>query len=128
MKIVVAGKAIVITSSAKLADLEKIKKYRKDALTLYGGEEGKEPIFTICLSNKGDGSLSNMGAAFANENADGYAQMTLVADMGEKPEEYIADNYGAALTNLEKLEATLEGVLKQIDEERAQIMGKISKA
>ena len=46
-KIVIAGDAIVVTSAMKLEDIKTIEKYRPNALTLMGSEDGKEPIFAI---------------------------------------------------------------------------------
>ena len=55
-KAIIAGEAVVVTSSMKLEDLETIAKYRPEALTLKGGEDGKEPIFAISIT-KGAGDI-----------------------------------------------------------------------
>ena len=59
------GDSVVMTSSVKLADLKNIAKYAPKALTLMGGEDGKEPIFSICIGKSGAGSLNAFGATFA---------------------------------------------------------------
>ena len=46
-KIVIAGDAVIVTSTMKLEDIKTIAKYRPKALTLMGGEDGKEPIFAV---------------------------------------------------------------------------------
>ena len=52
-KVVIAGDAVVITSSMKLEDLLTIAKYRPDALVLKGGEDNKEVIFRVAANKKG---------------------------------------------------------------------------
>lgn len=56
-KIVIAGDAVVVTSAIKLEDLRNIKKYRPAALILKGGEDGKEPIFAVDVTN-GNGDIN----------------------------------------------------------------------
>ena len=46
-KIVIAGDAVVVKSELKLEDIKTIEKYNTKALTLMGGDEGKEPIFAL---------------------------------------------------------------------------------
>ena len=40
-KITIAGDAVVVTSALKLEDIKTIEKYRRNALVLKGGEDGK---------------------------------------------------------------------------------------
>lgn len=61
-KIVIAGDAIVVTSAMKLEDIKTIEKYRPNALTLMGGEDGKEPIFAIGTT-EGCGNINQVGAS-----------------------------------------------------------------
>ena len=68
--IIIAGDAVVLTSSLKLSDLEEIKKYEPSALVKMGGEDGKEPIFAIDVV-KGAGSVGPFGVSFGRTTNDG---------------------------------------------------------
>lgn len=127
--IIIAGDAVVVKSTLKLEDLVLIKKLRPDALILKGGEDGKEPIFGIGVVS-GTGFINKVGASFGSASReDGRAIITMVAD-GVKTDikEYIAEEFGAALINLAKLEATLPAVLEEIAAEKAAVVDSITVA
>ncbi|MDO5546897.1 MAG: hypothetical protein Q4F79_00215 [Eubacteriales bacterium] len=129
-KITIAGDAVVVTSAMKLEDIKTVKKYRPDALVLRGGEDGKEPIFKLGVC-AGAGSICKYGAEFGSETHDDEkkAVMTLICDCREGDiKEAVADTIGAYVLNLNKLEATLPGVLEEIAAEKEQIMSNISVA
>lgn len=125
-KVKVFGNAAVVTSTLKLAEIEKVQNStRRDALTLKGGDDGKTPVFCVCASKHGRGDINNVGAEFANASRDenGYAQITLdiptdVADA----KEYVAKKYGVGLTNLSKLEEALPEVIATIEAEHAALL------
>lgn len=126
--VLIAGDAVVVTSALKLEDLRLIKKYRPSALVLKGGEDGKEPIFAVDVTN-GNGDINQYGAAFgsATRNEDKLATITLVATGVEGDiKEFVADKLGTALINLSKLEETLPDVVESIQAEKAQIMDSIN--
>ena len=129
-KIVIAGDAIVITSSLKLADLKTIQKYRPKALTLMGGEDGKEPVFSIYVSEQGEGSINNNGVVFASETRDEEKLATLTMVMPgvhtDNIKEYVADKIGGAQMNLNKLESTLGTVLAEIEADKQAVIESIS--
>lgn len=123
-KIKVADKAVVVTAGVKLEDIKTIEKYRKSALTLMGGKEGKEPIFKLGV---GASSINKFGASFDHADSEGNAVLTMLTDYeGEKVKEYIADLLGEAMTNLNALEATLPAVLEAVKKEREAIMANIT--
>lgn len=125
-KIVIAGQAIVVTSDVALEDIKTIKKYRPDALTLKGGEDGKEPIFALGVGN---GRISAVGASFCEETRDEAkkATLTMTTDYdGDDIEGFVSDSLGTAIVNLNKLEATLPAVLEEIEAERANIRSNIT--
>ena len=131
-KIVIAGEAVVVTSAVKLEDYRKIAKYRPKALTLFGGEDGKEPIFKVCVANGGAGTIGKYGAEFANATHDEQklASITLVytGAAGEDIKENVADEIGPAVMLLNKLEETIPAVLQEIDAEKALILENITVA
>ena len=129
-KIVIAGDAVVVTSSIKLEDLRAVKKYRPDALVLKGGEDGKEPIFAIDVIS-GNGSINQYGASFGTATRDEakLATITLVAPgVDGDIKEFVADKLGAAIINLNKLEETLPEVVRSIAADKAKVMDAISVA
>ncbi len=127
-KITIAGFAVVITSGMKLEDIRTIQKYRPEALVLRGGEDGKEPIFKIGVS-KDAGRISKYGAEFASATYDEakLATITLACENVEGDiKEFVADNIGANVMLLSKLETTLPAVLEEIAAQKAQILANIS--
>jgi len=128
-KITVAGNAVVVTSSMKLEDLEMIQKYRPEALTLKGGEDGKEPIFAITTADCGCGEITKYGATFAGETHDEekLAVITLAfVDRVADIKEWIADKIGSAIMNLNKLEESLPAVAEALRSERKAVMDNIT--
>lgn len=128
-KIIVAGEAVVITSSMKLADLETIKKYNPKALVLMGGEDGKEPVFCIGVNRGKAGSINQFSVDFGAETRDDkkLATMTLMTSgVTGDVKEFVADKYGAALMLLNKLEATLPAALEAIAAEKKAILENIT--
>ena len=130
-KVTIAGKALVITSSLKLTDLETVKKYQPKALILMGGEDGKEAVFAVAAVRGSTGKISNIGVEFGEETHDDQklATMTLMVPGDVKDmKEYVADKYGAALMNLAKLETALPAVVDSIAASKKSIMDNINVA
>lgn len=127
-RITIAGDAVVVTSTLKYEDIRTIEKYRPEALTLKGGEDGKEPIFRISAAN-GVGSINKYGASFgaSAHNEGGFATITMVVEGVEGDiREYVADQLGAAVRELNKLEETLPATLAEIKAEKEAIMADIT--
>lgn len=125
------GDACVIKSTMKLEDLKTIKKYRPDALVLKGGEDGKEELFRIGVSEGNPGSLNKYGATFGRVANDGSGLASVTMMIGVVPDggvtrEFVADQIGYAVNTLTKLEATLPAVVSEIAAEKAHIMESIS--
>ena len=131
-KITIAGEAVVVTSEAKLEELQKVAKYRPNALVLYGGEDGKEPIFSISVCNSGDGNINRFGVEFSHATHDEakLATVTIVHPYGDDVDikAVVADKIGAYVLNLNKLEETLPSVMNEIAAEKAQILANITVA
>lgn len=128
-KVIIAGNAVVINSSVKLEDLKKVEKYRPSALTLYGGEDGKEPVFRVTVGT-GTGSINKNGACFSGATHDEakLATITMVVGNTENIKEFVADEFGGALINLSKIEEKLPGIIADIASERNAVMNSISVA
>ena len=129
-KVTIAGDAVVVSSSMKLEDLKTIAKYRPKALTLMGGDNGKEPVFAIGITS-GPGSINNFGVSFGRESHDeqklATVTMVLKGATGDVAE-HVADVLGAALISLGKLEAQLPAVLEEIAAEKADVLSNITVA
>lgn len=126
-KITVAGDAVVITSAMKLEDIKTIEKYRPSALTLMGGEDNKEPIFAVGTT-RGTGTISKFGASFGGETHDEQklATITLCASgVTGDITDWVADNIGVAIINLNRLEDRLPAVLRGIADEKAEVVSNI---
>lgn len=91
------GEAIVVTSTIKLEDLKKVERYSCNSLILKGGEDGKQPIFGVCVAKEGMGNISSISASFAptTRNADGYATVTMtIPDGVANAKEWMVDKFG----------------------------------
>ena len=128
-KIVIAGEAVIVTSSLKLEDLELVSKYRPKALTLYGGEDGKEPLFKVAVG-EGSGYINANGAVFGRTANDGsgLACITMFAAgiPAEEVEEWVQDQIGGAILLLNKLEAAIPAIIGEVAAENAAIRGSIT--
>lgn len=130
-KVTIAGNAVVITSSMKLADLATIKKYRPKALRLMGGENNKEELFVVDVGSNGNGGLNGVGAVFCSATHDDAKKACITIDLPNVQgdvKEYVADQYGEALIHLNALEAKLPEVLSAIAEQKTGIMANITVA
>ena len=132
-KTVIAGDAVVITSSVKFEDLQLIKKYRPAALTLRGGEDGKEPIFSIFVKDFGRGDINDNGVIFASATRDEQKLATVTMNLPEVDadvdvKKFVADSIGGALANLDALEATLPTVVEEIKTQYNKVLDNITVA
>ena len=128
-RINVIAKAVVVTSTLKIDEIKMVKKYRPEALTLFEGEgDKKEPVFCIGLT-RGAGEINQYGASFSeNTLGDGKeAQVTMILPDGiSDVKEYVSDAIGRAVIKLNKLEATIPGVIEEIKAEKAEIEANIT--
>lgn len=124
-KVKVCGDAIVIESALKLEEIANVQKFRPEALVLKGGEDGKTPVFALSVT-KGAAGIGPLGAQFKDAAREtGKATMTIVKHIEGDVKAYIADNFGGTLAKLNALEATLPGVLSEIQADRETIMASV---
>lgn len=129
-KIVIAGDAIVITSTQKLEDIKTLEKYRPNALTLYETDENgkKTEVFKVG-STTGEGAISQYGASFGSTTHDTakLATITMSLPRGvEDAKKYVADMVGVAIINLNKVEEQFEAALAEVTAEKAAVLENIS--
>lgn len=124
MKVTVNGAAVVITSALKLEEVENIKKGNAKALTLYGGEDGKEPVFQMGIAKSGSGSISEYGVEFSPiaRGEEKLATVTVITENVEDVKEWFAEKYGSALVNLKALEESLPEVSAEIKSQKQAIL------
>lgn len=123
-KILVAGDAIVVKSDITLEDLKLVKKYRPGALKVMGGEENKEVIFKVDVTEKGSsGSINTYGATFtkATTDNDKVAVITMLVPEGENAEDYASDKIGVGILHLMKVEEALVDVIDEIKTEQQAV-------
>ena len=129
-RITIAGDAAVVTSAMTLEDIKTIEKYRPKELILKGGEDGNEPIFAIGTT-AGAGTINTYGASFGSETRDenklACITMFLEGVTGDV-KDWVADRLGTAIVNLNKLEAKLPDILKEIADEKAKVLENIAVA
>jgi hypothetical protein len=126
--IVVSGNCAVIKSTAKLEELERLEKYAPNALVLFGGEDGKEPVFRLGVSKNGNGSVDRFGALFdaTTTSADGFATITMaLCSFDGDLKEFLADQLGASLRQIAAIEESIPGALDQVNADRAAVMSQI---
>lgn len=131
-KIKTINRAIVVNSEVKYDDYKLVAKYRPEALTLKGGEDGKEPIFTVFVRNGGQGCIDENGAIFGEATRDDAKLATITmmftGDAEADIKEYIVDELGGALTKLNKVETGLPAVIEAIKAERETVRDSIEVA
>lgn len=131
-KIKTINRTIVVNSEVKYDDYKLVAKYRPEALTLKGGEDGKEPIFTVFVRNGGQGCIDENGAIFGEATRDDAKLATITmmftGDAEADIKEYIVDELGGALTKLNKVEAGLPAVIEAIKAERETVRDSIEVA
>ena len=118
--VTIAGNSFVVTSTVSRADLETVAKYRPSALAITDAET-KETLFKV---GTGSNSLNDYGISFGGaSNGDAkLATATLpIPQDTEDAKAYVLDKAGLALINLEKIEAEIAEVLKDIQAERESI-------
>lgn len=125
----ILGNIFAITSTFKLEDLKRIKRFRPEALTLK--DENGEPVFEVGVCSAGGFGASCV--VFCCETQDEARLACVTAELPKIPEgknvrEFLADEVGGILAKLNKLEATLPEVLDEINAEHEVALASIDVA
>lgn len=125
-ELVVAGNVGVLKSEVKLEDYVVVKKYEPDALVLVD-DKGNE-VFAVDVDDVPTGDANKYGVCFSSTpTRDGYAQVSFMIDCdAESLEDVLEDEYGAAIANLETIEANIADVLEDIHTTREMVRSKIT--
>lgn len=123
-KVKIVGNAVVITSDLKREEIERVKKYTKDGLKLKD-EKGND-VFTIALGE--NSSISQFGITYGEQNAEGYAQATLLLDESIEPDkrmDTVLDTHAITLTQLNTLETYIRSTATELESTIAGIADSI---
>lgn len=117
-----------LTSSVKTADINLLKKYNPDALTIKDAEGNVK--FAIGY-NEGKSSVAPFGVTFgATDVTTGAAmvkgELPASADTAEKCGEYVADIVGKALAYVNILEETIPAAVADVTTARSALIGSIT--
>lgn len=121
--IAIAGDRVVVTSTVSLDNLRLVAKHRPDALCLKD-EEGNE-TFRVGV---GSNNISPKGVSYANAtyNEGGLATVSaLIPEGTEDAKDYVVDTYGLAIANLNKVEAALPDIVREIKKTRDELRSSI---
>ena len=105
-KIKIVGDAMVLVSTLKAEVISKLAKFRNADLTV---KDDKElPVYAVKVGYTA--SFNKMGVVFTGANASGFATCTIALPIGIAPadkKQYATENFGSALIELNKHEATI---------------------
>lgn len=129
-RILVAGSCATIESGYTLDELKLIQKFRPAALSTFEVQDGhKTPTFTIGVATAGNGSVGSVGASFCpRQSAAGKAMIVLqIPETETDAVKWAADYVGVAILKIRKIEAGLDDVLAEINAEKAEVVGAVTK-
>ena len=120
-KVRIAGNAMVLTSKLDFATIQKMEKYRRDALCLVEVKNDEEnEIFRISTGKLS--SISKYGIVFAEPNKDGKATATVLFPEGVTDKRaYIKDNFASALFMLNDLEDAVKTACAELEADFAKL-------
>ena len=123
----IVGAVAVLESDLTLEQIRIVKKHRPDALVVV--DKNDNPVFDIDLAETAAGSLDKKRAAFGTATSmNGNATITIPLEGHADPVAYIAEEYGACLTFIRKLEDNALSQMGEIEEERAAVRHMITRA
>lgn len=132
MKINVIGNAVILTSALKTSEIETLKKYSPKALSVFEvGDDGttKTEVFRVSTGSKG--GVNDYGLTFDGTARDGSGLATLTipftgATDPDAVKKQIADQYGAAVAYVNRIEAAAPAALKAVKEAEKAVVDAIT--
>lgn len=111
---------LTVKTDCTLADIQSVATHKPDALSIM--DHDGNPTFTIGITKTGAGSINAKGAEFASVPAnDGKAKITICLPAVEDPAEYVAEQYTAALTNIQTIEGQVRAAVTAIASQKNTI-------
>lgn len=119
----IIARTAVLESGCSLEDVKLVAAKRPKVLELL--DEKEKLVYSACVTSKGDGSVNEIGVSFAPVAAvNGKAMMAkkIPDDVtGEKVKDWAAEEFGAAVTYLTKIEAKIPAAVEEIKAEIAKV-------
>lgn len=127
-KVTIAGECVIITSSLKKSEIEKVERFKKKALVLTD-EETKKTYFAVGYAEECP-MVDEAGIVFSSQSADGegFAEITIPFKSNLKGEELkkaVAECFGKIISNLAKVEKAVPAVLEEAEKEQQAIIDNI---
>lgn len=129
MKITVYADSLMVSTTASIEDLALLKAKRPESLCLYEGEgKEKKMVFRVDVGN--ESCLQNKVACFTGNTNTEPKEAVLTVSLAGKPEgtdvkEYVAEKFGAAILNLQKVETQFADAIDSIGVEQETLAGLI---
>ena len=126
-KIIISGSSIVLKSSLELTTIQKLAKYKPEALETRD-EKGKL-LFKIGIAGNGEGIVKPDFVYFApvTHDEDGKATVTLlIPESVENAKDYAADLLGAAYRKLAVVEEAAATASTEVDTAKAEMLRNIT--
>ena len=118
----IVGNVCVITSELPYEQIEKLEKFKPEALSARD-EEGND-TFSIRTGNSP--SFSRYGAVFNSKNQQGNALVVVSLPSVDDKAEFVKETYGYGLLSLNQLERQLTVVSEDLAQEISQIESNIT--
>lgn len=119
----IIARSAVLESGCSLEDIKLVAAKRPKVLELYDDKE--KLVYSACVSSKGDGSANEIGVSFAPVAAiNGKAMMTKKIPDGisaDQVKDWAAEEFGAAVTYLAKIEAKIPNAVTEIKADIAKV-------
>lgn len=130
MKVSVIGNALVIEGNITREDAKLLKMYNPDALKAFGGEDGKDELFSLVV-DPGHDEFGRYAAYFGGTTHDDKKHITLTVRLSVPDDcadvtTTVADVMGKQLELLKSIVDRLPEAVKAVRETRAAIAGMIS--
>jgi hypothetical protein len=124
-KVSISGRRMVIESVATIEELKSLERFNQDALILKDSD--KRPIFVVGAGDRP--SIGALGVQFAGNGYGTDAKATIEVDLpvaaAENPKQYIAENYGGVIRNLNTVEQNLKSAIETVAKEQEAIVASI---
>lgn len=120
MKTRILARQAVITAEMKYEDMEKIKKYAPDTMTMCD-EDGNE---TFRVSVDQHDSVSPIGITFTDDGGQAMARIMIPSDVEDK-KAYIAENFGVTITKAGEIIENMKAALEDVNQTIAAVVNSI---
>lgn len=132
MKLTITGDAYALTSAIKVSDIELLKKYNPEALTVTD-KETKKMLFGVDYI-EGKPNVASFGVTFSGKGrgeSEGCATVTGIfpSHLGtDEAKAFVAEKFGGIVAYLEQFEKSVPEAAKAVTEKRKKLVESITVA